>query len=291
MFYQHLFQALPAPDFAQYIPLHFAGKRIGYIPRQYAVFFDEFPRVFQFVFGKISAMFAEEFIESSIEERSARLMEFSDYLREQNVVFNWRDELFTIYDDDARTKELFRLERGIVPLMGLQAHGVHVNGYSIVNGEPKIWIAQRSATRQVSPLKYDQLVAGGLPSDLSLMDNVVKEADEEAGIAPEIARHAICAGNIQYQTNTEKLLGIRNDILHCYDLELPSDFVPHNQDGEVERFMRVSVVEVCRLLQRKEQFKSNTALVMLHFLLRHGWLEADQEELAWLQDKFLLSIK
>ena len=30
--------------------------------------------------------------------------------------------------------------------------------------------------------------------------------------------------------------GLRRDLLHCYDLELPEDFVPRAADGEVEAF-------------------------------------------------------
>lgn len=287
MIYQHLFLALPEPDYSQYIPLYFSDNKIGCIPRQYASLFNEFSRVFQFVFGNVSATFSEEFVESSVEERSEKLVEVSSFFRDQGVVFNWRDELFTIYEDKTRTKELFRVERGVVPLMGLQAHGIHVNGYSIVNGEPEIWIARRSITRKVAPLKYDQLVAGGLPSELSLMDNVAKEAEEEAGINSDIIKRVDFSGTIQYQTNTEDLLGIRNDILHCYDLELPPDFCPCNQDGEVEGFMRISVAEVCKILQQTDQFKSNTALVMLSFLMRHHWLEVNDTECLWLEDKFL----
>ena len=34
----------------------------------------------------------------------------------------------------------------------------------------------------------------------------------------------------------ETALGIRDDVLFVYDLEVPADFMPHNRDGEFVDF-------------------------------------------------------
>ena len=284
MKYQHLLEALPAPNFSNYTPLTFQGQQIGYVNKAHIAIFDQFPKIFQFTFGNLAGMFAQEFVEMSIEDRSHALKELSQKLRDEGLVNNWRDELFAIYLDAERHIEVFQLERGVVPLLALQAHGVHLNGYTMINDVPHVWIAQRSADRVIAPLKYDQLVAGGLPAELSLKENLYKEAGEEAGIAQALVEPARYAGSLQYMTEDE--FGIRNDVLHCFDVELPESFEPHNQDGEVEQFMRLPVSEVISLLQQKDQFKPNTALVMLNFLLRQGWLVVNDEEKERLMSYF-----
>ena len=284
MKYQHLLEALPAPNFSNYTPLTFQGQQIGYVNKAHIAIFDQFPKIFQFTFGNLAGMFAQEFVEMSIEDRSHALKELSQKLRDEGLVNNWRDELFAIYLDAERHIEVFQLERGVVPLLALQAHGVHLNGYTMINDVPHVWIAQRSADRVIAPLKYDQLVAGGLPAELSLKENLYKEAGEEAGIAKALVEPARYVGSLQYMTEDE--FGIRNDVLHCFDVELPESFEPHNQDGEVEQFMRLPVSEVISLLQQKDQFKPNTALVMLNFLLRQGWLVVNDEEKERLMSYF-----
>lgn len=283
MQYQHLLGALPAPNFENYVPLNFQGQQVGYINQNHVAIFSEFKQIFRFVSDSLCE-FAPAFLAQNIDDRSRALAEFSETLRSAGLVNNWRDELFAIYLDVERNCEIFQLERGVVPLLALQAHGVHLNGYSMIDDVPHIWIAQRSANRVIAPLKYDQLVAGGLPAELSLKDNLYKEADEEAGIAQALVEPAQYMGCIQYQTEDD--FGVRNDVLHCFDVELPESFEPHNQDGEVEQFMRLPVAKVIELLQQKDVFKPNTALVMLNFLLRNDWLSVSAEEKMQLMSYF-----
>lgn len=287
MQYQHLLDALPAPNFENYVSLSFQGHKIGYINQNHVSVFNEFKHIFRFLSDSLCE-FVPEFLGQNIDERSHALAEFSEALRSAHLVNNWRDELFAIYLDAERSFEIFQLERGVVPLLALQAHGVHLNGYTMIDGVPHIWIAQRSASRVIAPLKYDQLVAGGLPAELSLKENLYKEADEEAGIAQKLVEPAQYMGNIQYLTEDE--FGIRNDVLHCFDVELPKNFEPHNQDGEVEKFMRLPVSEVIELLKQQDLFKPNTALVMLNFLLRNDWLTVSSEEKIHLMSYFSRAI-
>lgn len=59
----------------------------------------------------------------------------------------------------------------------------------------------------------------------------MKECGEEASIPEPLARAARPAGMITYMTNMEQ--GLKPDVLFCYDLKLPADFVPKPADGEV----------------------------------------------------------
>ncbi len=48
------------------------------------------------------------------------------------------------------------------------------------------------------------MVAGGLPHGVSLQDNLLKECEEEAGLAPELARNAVPVGAITYNRVSKK---------------------------------------------------------------------------------------
>lgn len=56
------------------------------------------------------------------------------------------------------------------------------------------------------------------------MENVVKECEEEASIPPELAVHAKPVGAVSY--TSLQPAGLKRDVLFCFDLELPVDFVP-----------------------------------------------------------------
>ena len=62
------------------------------------------------------------------------------------------------------------------------------------------------------------------PHGLSPQENVIKECKEEASIPRELAQLAVPAGAVSYCS--EQAEGLKRDVLFCYDLELPQDFVP-----------------------------------------------------------------
>lgn len=65
------------------------------------------------------------------------------------------------------------------------------------------------------------------PHGLSPHENVIKECGEEASIPRELAQRAVPAGAVSY--SSEQAEGLKRDVLFCYDLELPQDFVPQPQ--------------------------------------------------------------
>ena len=80
-------------------------------------------------------------------------------------------------------------------------------------------------------------------------------------------------GTVSYTTVRPE--GLRNDLLFNFDLYVPQDFQPVNQDGEVAEFMLWEIDEVIQRLSDTEDFKFNSALVIIDFLIRHGFIEAD----------------
>ena len=119
-------------------------------------------------------------------------------------------------------------------------------------------------------------MAGGQPHGIGLRENMIKECAEEAGMSRALAEGAEAAGAITYLC--ERPEGLRNDILFCFDLALPASFEPRNEDGEVEAFYLWPVEQVRAVLADSDDFKFNVALVNIDFLMRHGYLTADEPD-------------
>jgi len=164
-------------------------------------------------------------------------------------------------------------ERAAAPVIGVCGYGVHLNGTTMRDGVPHMWIARRAATKSVEPGKLDQVAAGGIPYGIGVFENLIKESDEEAAIPAALARTAKPVGIISYTAQVEN--GIRADTLYNYDLELPPDFRPHNRDGEVDAFHCLPLDEVARLVRDSDEFKQNSAVVVIDYLIRHGYLTPD----------------
>lgn len=175
------------------------------------------------------------------------------------------------------TERYARLDRGAVPFFGVAATGVHVNGFVMAaDGSCRMWIAHRARGKATFPGMLDNLVAGGQPEGLSLDDNVVKECAEEAGIPVGLASRARPVGAVSYVFENDS--GLKPDTMFCYDLEVPADFHPRPVDGEVERFELLPLAEVAELVRDTERFKFNCNLVILDFLVRHGWFRPEDPD-------------
>ncbi|XP_031393354.1 nudix hydrolase 20, chloroplastic-like isoform X2 [Punica granatum] len=192
-----------------------------------------------------------------------------------------RNELYPVKSSFG-SSIVFSLERAAAPYFGIKAYGVHMNGYVERDGEKLLWIGKRSREKSTFPGMLDHLVAGGLPHDVACGENVMKECEEEAGIPRTISSRAIPVGAVSYMD----IDGYRfkRDVLFCYDLKLPEDFIPINQDGEVESFKLVPVPQVANIIRRTNFFKSNCSLVIIDFLFRHGYIKPEYDgylDLLW----------
>lgn len=196
-------------------------------------------------------------------------------LKNSEIMSPWRDEPYAVTAEPGGPP-LFAMERAAVPLFGVRACGVHLNGYVRTNGRISLWIGRRSRTKHTYPGMLDNAVAGGLPYGLTARECLVKECEEEAGIRSAAAARALAVGAVTYMGTMPE--GLRRDVLYCYDLELPQGFEPACRDGEIEAFALLPVEEVAAVVRESQRFKFNCNLVIIDFLVRQGFIGPDDPD-------------
>ena len=255
-------------DPGAYRPLMIGGERLGRVADDFARRLAEFPRVFSV---ETDAVVLDPGL-TDFQSRSAAVAEVLARLRDEGLIEGWRDEPYPVVQAWGEAPRL-QVERAAVPKLGLRGFGVHLNGFVREAEGLKMWVGRRSRHKPTGPGKLDQLVAGGQPHGIGIRDNMVKECAEEAGIDDALAARVRPVGMITYRC--ERSEGLRDDVIYCYDLELPADFAPRNTDGEVEAFYLWPIGRVVEVLSESDDFKFNCALVAIDFLVRHGLLEPD----------------
>lgn len=209
----------------------------------------------------------------------ARLPEIAHAAAEAGLL-RWRNEAFDVRatpDGPA----LSTIDRGALPAFGIQAQGVHMDGIVRLADGIHLWVARRAANKALDPGKLDHLTAGGIPAGLTPAECLVKEAAEEAAIPADLAARAIKTGTVSYAMDRPE--GLRRDLLHCYELELPADFTPTPTDGEVAGFELWPLPRALAAVRDTDDFKFNVNLVLMILFLRHGLLtESEAAEVrAW----------
>src|SRR5882757_1054308 len=117
---------------------------------------------------------------------SARLAEIAQALDEAKLMAPRRGELTPVLRKWG-AGPCAEIDRAGLPGLGLPAFGIHVNGFVNTDMGLHLWVGHRARDRQVAPGKLDHLVAGGITMGYSAAETVIKEAEEEAGLTPEIA--------------------------------------------------------------------------------------------------------
>jgi hypothetical protein len=262
--YDHIV-ACNAHDLSKFRPFEVAGKRVGWVRSDLAGKLDRWPHIFDLADDKITMLDGV----GGTEERTSAMAEVCEALAAQEQLPRSRGEQFAVAASFGDAP-LLRLDRAWVPAFGVTAYGVHVNGYVDTSAGPDLWIGVRSTNSLVDPGKLDNMVAGGQPAGLSLQENVIKEAAEEASVREELARQAQPAGAVSY--TMEVPVGLRRDVLFIYDLPVPGDFRPASRDGEHSGFEKMTAAEALRLVEETDRFKFNVNLVIIDFAIRHGIL-------------------
>lgn len=262
-------------DIGSFTPLTFGGHKLGYLRDSFAQTLSAWNGLFRVAPGRVELIAHGD----GVEERSRGWNRMLQELVEQGSLGYLTGEPYPV-TPAGREQALFVIDRAAAPLFGIRAFGQHINGFVRAADGLKMWIGKRSADRRNFPGKFDHLVAGGLPNAISLEANLVKECWEEAGVPPEMARCAVSTGAVTYVAESSR--GLKPDTLYCYDLELPADFLPRCTDGEVEGFELWPIEQVMEVIQAGPSFKLNCNLVIIDFLIRHGYITPDHEDYLYL---------
>jgi len=252
-------------------PFEVGPDRVGFVAHDLAEELRRWPAAFRV--AQDSVALSPDL--SDFESRSRAIDAPLRTLAEEGQIEAWRDEPYPV-TPDWHTPPVMRVERAACPRLGIRAFGVHINGFVRKPDGIHMWVARRAYDKPTFPGMLDNMVAGGQPLGIGLMENVVKECGEEAGIPADLARRAIAVGMISY-THQPPEGGCKPDQMFCYDLELPEDFTPVPADGEVEEFYLWPIGQVAERVRDTFDFKFNCNPCIIDFLIRHGILDPDAE--------------
>jgi 8-oxo-dGTP pyrophosphatase MutT (NUDIX family) len=205
--------------------------------------------------------------------RSLALANLAAELRDLGHVTGWRNEKFSYWPDaiilanghpieptDALSAA-FEMERAAYRFFGLRAHAVHVNGFT---EDGFLWCGRRSLTKATDPGMLDNIAAGGLPVGESLQTCGVREMAEEAGLSEALALTAVAQGQVTTCRSVPR--GWHHETLWVYNLLMPADVQPVNQDGEVAEFSLLSPAQVVQAIASK-RMTVDAACVLAHAVL------------------------
>jgi hypothetical protein len=259
-------------DLSQFEPWFVGPQRAGLIHRDFADVLAARPALFR---HRDRAWHLDPALDTPA-KRTEALRDFLLELREQGHFKGlWREEAYAVTWEFARPA-LLDMERSATPWFGVRAFGPHMTGYVRRPDGLHIWVPRRSFTKPTFAGQLDNTVAGGQPAGIGLHENLIKECAEEASIPRTLAAQAKAVGFVAYWHQSGAQL--KPDIMTCFDLELPGDFTPRANDGEVHSFELWPARRVFETVRDTTEFKYNCNLVLIDFFVRHGLLSADDPE-------------
>jgi hypothetical protein len=257
---------------AAHLPFFIGGERLGWIGLDDVPLLALWPEWFDCTDQRISLSPAL----GTPEQRTAALDQVVRTLAEGGRIAGWRDETYAIRASfDAKPAAL--IERAAARFFGALTFGVHANGIVPDEHAPHLWLGKRSLSKPIDPGKYDNLVGGGIAWGYGVIPTLVKECWEESGVATEVVARARPGRNLYLLQEVPE--GVQAEQLFVYDLELPPDFKPANQDGEVSEHRLVSLAEAQRLIAAGA-LTVDASLVTLDWLLRSGRLPVSSMAVA-----------
>ncbi len=269
----HWIDAHNVSDPHAYLDFVIADTVVGAVHRSRLPLLREHPGIFHVDDARVT-------LDRCLDTSAARTGVVAGVLREwrdAGLFPGWRDELYRV-SAGFDAPPLMALERAAASTFGILRYGAHLNGVVRKNGHLHLWIARRALTKPEHPGKLDHIVAGGIPAGLSAQEVIIKECQEEANIPPELARRARPVSLISYMLDAD--CRRHRDLIFIYDLELPETFIPQNTDGEVAEFYLWPIEQVIETVIATEDFKMNNNLVIIDFLLRHGYVGPDDPHYA-----------
>lgn len=263
-------------DFSAYVPFYIDNQRYGYMPKRFVEHLHQWRGIFQISTDKVQLN--PEL--STYQQRSKALATVLDDLHQIGIIDTWVGELYPV-NHAYGEKGVMQIERAAALYFGVRCYGVHMNGLVKKSDGIYVWVAVRAKDKPFFSGRLDQMVAGGQPVGIGLMDNLVKECQEEANIPAKLASQAQARGYLSYQMETQR--GIETSTLFNFDCWLPESFVPENTDGEVDSFELIPIQAMAELTENTTRFKDNCDLCNIDLLIRAGIIteqHADYQEIT-----------
>ena len=247
---------------------HVGGARVGSVATAHVPALRRWPR-----WLALDAQGLHLAVEAAA--RSEVLAEINARLRDDGLIVAWRDEIFPLYEP-ASGAVLATFERAATRFWGTLTRGAHANGWVAgADGRPaELWIARRADTKATDPGKLDNLVGGGVPHGQTPHEALLREGWEEAGLRP--AQMAAARPGRVIRIDRDVPEGRMVELVHVFDLQLPRDLTPVNQDGEVAAIERLPV-HAAAALAAGDAMTVDAALATLDFLLRHRLLPSEAQ--------------
>ncbi|MGB0848937.1 MAG: DUF4743 domain-containing protein [Thiolinea sp.] len=277
MTYHARIQACNNANFDDLLPWLIDGVRYGWISRENARHLQAFPDIFRVGENKVTL----NPMLTGYQQRTAMINDVMLALYQQGVIDTWVGEAYPVtlgFEQPA----VLEVERAAATFLGIRSVGIHINGLVQKQDGIHVWAGRRTHKKPFWPGKLDQMVAGGQPVGIGLMENLIKESQEEASIPAEIAQQATAVSQINYVYQYWR--GVEDSTIFVYDMWLPESFEPVNTDGEVEGFELLTLQEVAEITEQTDDFKDNCNLVNIDLLLRLGAINSQHPEYDLIQE-------
>ncbi|CAG9270224.1 NUDIX hydrolase [Paraburkholderia unamae] len=259
-------------DVGAHLPFHIGDERVGWIRENDVALLARWPDVFEIDGDADNARVTLAPHFDNVAARSAALGSVIGALAAEGRIPGWRNETYAIRNAFDATP-LAYIERAASRFFGTMTYAVHLNGVvEYAERAPQLWIARRSDTKATDPGMLDNVVAGGIGWGFGIEATLVKECWEEAGIAADLAREARAGRTVHVLQSLPE--GTQAEQIFVYDLALPADFVPHNQDGEVGEHRLARIDETARWIE-EGAMTVDASLATLDCLLRRQWIDED----------------
>lgn len=263
-------------DPSRFVPLFVSGHKVGLVTFSVARHLAAADHDFSMDRSGL------RFDAPSMAERSAALADAVQTLQQAGLCPPSRGELFPVVERWGGPA-LALVDRAACAVFGFPSFGLHVHGLVHDGEEPSMWIGRRGLDRGLAPGALDNMIAGGQPHGLSLVENLVKEAEEEASLPPSLARTARPVGAVAYCQDQPPITGdepsgVKRDVLFVYELFLPFDVRPEPADEEVAGFALWPARQALLRAQETDDFKFNVPLTLIEFGIRHGLIGPDDPD-------------
>lgn len=196
-------------------------------------------------------------------DADASLAAIAEWLRDEGLAAQWRNELLPVVDDRGAT--LGAIERAAVRALGLATFAVHLAGRS--HDGRCSWIQLRASDKATDPGLWDTLMGGQVAAGESTRDTLARETLEEAGLALDALTDLEPADPVFVRRPVAE--GYMVERIDVFRARLTSGTVPVNRDGEVERFECVDDAEL-RTRLAAGAFTLESTLILMADLSRRA---------------------